>query len=297
MGLPNLEFTNNFWELGVEEQTLLYTKSVSNNLIYYPGYNLNLTLSRLIRKDKFTYRRQQSISGFLPGSVRIAARLQGNYITGVLSFKSVTMNYVQNNPQINTTDISQSILDTGKFKGMGIYDLWDATDRWYINEESLYAPFGIEYAGQPTTIEKALVASSVLRSSDENGSGGSGGSSGYHSTSTVTSSGGSSGHHGAQLSDRGNPNFDYRPYRPLIAPLNKDTDLPLVQEYSDNQVTIETILTPVLKYVLSGEQLFKSISSHTYQSSTIPRLMNDPQAEVKATVANFLTDLTPYIVK
>jgi len=277
LALPNFDYANDLFPLGSDQHTLLLYKTVDNNLVYAPGYSTYIQISRVINKAGFNYRRVQNHSIVTDTPIKIAVAVRGNTLAGMLTFKVANCNYIQVNPQINSVDLSPQILALKAFKGLDERALWDVKDSWYVNEQSYSTPFYSSYNGEPTKAEKLFI-SAYATINDSLSSGGDGGSTlGYSSTNTL----------GAR------PDVDYRNYRPLVLHNTVAPPPELVTLYSPTQLTIEDLLAPIIKTVLSGKQQFQSITSRSYHTATLPDGV-DGYAVINNLTAYLLNDCTAY---
>lgn len=267
--LPNLNYANDFWDLETDPETLLLYQSNSNGLVFYPGYSNLVKISRVIVPEGFGYRRIQSHTILLDVPVRLAARVKGNSIEGLIAFKAANVVYTQTNPQLSQVDLSPQILATKSFKNFGLKDLWDAEDEWFVSEQSLSTPFSISYSGNPTLAEKLWVSKYVINEE---------GTANVERVPTLK------------------PSVDYRKFRPLDPTSDlKPPPLELIQLYSENQLTIEDLLKPAILKITSGQQPFQSIDSNAYSTKTFPASVFDPTKHVTTSIDLLLKDCSRFI--
>lgn len=278
MPLPNFDYANDLFPLGSDQQTLLLYKTVDNNLVYAPGYSTYIQISRVINKAGFNYRRVQNHSIVTDTPIKIAVAVRGNTLAGMLIFKVANCNYVQVNPQTNPIDLSPQILSLKAFKGLDERALWDVKDSWYVNEQSYSTPFYSSYNGEPTRAEKSFISAYATINN------------------SLNSRGDNSGTLGHSFIDRleVRPDVDYRNYRPLVLDNTVAPPPKLVALYNPAQLTIEDLLAPAIKTVLSGKQQFQSITSRSYHTASLPKGV-DGQAAINNLTADLLNDCTAYI--
>lgn len=259
--LQTSNYSNLFWQTAVGQDTMLTYRAEDNGLDFYPGYAVQSRIVRSKVGTKFSYRRLETHNKALNRPVKVALSLQGDKLKCLISLDVASISYIQKQPQIMNSDISAEIVSTGMLNSKSIYELWHPNDRWYITEQTLFASIELDYAGQPTNSEKALVAP--------------------YTDPQAT------GVLAVPISD-----LDYRLYRPLTIP----PDSELIQSYKAQQSTVESLLVLPFKEVLKGQRQWQVDVTNSSESEIFPAVASNTAADLKQILDQVLSDVTPYLV-
>lgn len=260
MALQSSNYKNLFWQTAVGQETMLTYNAWDNGLDFYPGYGLQSRIVRSKIGTKFSYKRLETHSLVLERPVKVALSLQGNKLQCLVSLDVASISYIQKQPQITDVDISAEIIDTGMFNNKSNYELWDPKDRWYITEQSLFIAVDVDYAGQPTNAEKALVAPYANPEAT-----------GVFATTT---------------------DVDYRSYRPIITP----PDPELIVLYNAQQATIESLLVRPFEEVRKGQKQWQVNVSTSLESEQFPTRASSAVSNLEQTLNQVLSSVTPYLI-
>jgi hypothetical protein len=240
---------------------MLTYRAEDNGLDFYPGYAVQSRIVRSKVGTKFSYRRLETHNKALNQPVKVALSLQGAKLKCLISLDVVSISYIQKQPQISDVDISAEIVNTGMFNSKSNYELWHPNDRWYITEQSLFASIVLDYAGQPTNSEKALVAP-------------------YANPKAA-------GVFAVPISD-----LDYRLYRPLTVPPDQE----LIELYKAQQATVESLLVRPFEEVLKGQRQWQVNVTNSSESEQFPEVSSSAADNLKETLSQALTNITPYLI-
>lgn len=259
--LQSSNYSNLFWQDASGQDTMLTYKAQDNGLAFYPGYKIQ---SRIIRSKigaQFSYKRLETHSLVLDRPAKVVVVLTGNRLQCLINLDIASISYIQKQPQVSNVDISAEIISTRMFNNKGDYELWDPKDRWYITEQSLFASVEVDYTGQPTNAEKALIKPYVDS-----------GSTGVFIEPTA--------------------DVDYRLYRPLTDPPDRE----LITLYKAEQSTVESLLTAPFEEVLTGRRQWQVNVTNSLESTQFPVVTNSAALNLKQTLDRALSNVTPYLI-
>lgn len=292
--LPTANFVNNFWPLEVNnaDEYLLKHTNVSNS--FDPLVSYKYSESIYLRKiqdgtDNFTYSLARDLSHTYPCILpsRIQAKTLKDSLECLFTFSNSYIVYTQTVLIPDSPTLRLELENTGRYNNTDIYSKWNATDNWFVSEETHYKHSSVGYAGQPYNWEKNFVLAEQARRESLRNSRVPDSESSYTRGQPIPSE-------PVRLA-----NTDFRSYRPIDTKHPELLPESLVDGLSKSQITLEDLVIKMITPMLKPEYPSYAAQTRAYESKEFPytkaQVEADPMVSINLAIGQITTSPTEYI--